>query len=173
MHPIIPGLTKGGNPGDLRARSRREGPSLRSGHARSAKRPEAAISIARLCSAYAAPTYSRPRRSKRGETELAGLAGCVYGSLILQNGDWHTVSIKTVTLEVADDGTLTLPRELIQALQLLPHQTVVAEARQDALVVKPSRQECLDQIGRILSSTLAGVAWADIEAARHDRCFSE
>ena len=78
---------------------------------------------------------------------------------------------KTVTLEVADDGTLTIPVDLIRALRLSPRQTITVEAREDVLVLVPSRQERLDRIGHLLRSALAGVEWSEIEAGRRDRCF--
>jgi antitoxin component of MazEF toxin-antitoxin module len=88
---------------------------------------------------------------------------------------------KTVTLEVARDGTLTIPVDLVRALQLSPRQTITVETREDALVVRgPSlrrtsvqaRKEQLNQIGRLLRTALADVEWAQIEAGRRDRCFS-
>jgi len=86
---------------------------------------------------------------------------------------------KTVTLEVADDGTLTIPVDLIRALRLSPRQTITVEAREDVLVLVPSlrlgsvqaRQERLDRIGHLLRSALAGVEWSEIEAGRRNRCF--
>jgi antitoxin component of MazEF toxin-antitoxin module len=82
------------------------------------------------------------------------------------------MNAKRVTLQVDDDGTLTLPVDLIRALRLSPRQTITVEARQDTLVLTPSRQERLDRIGHLLSAALAGVEWPEIEAERRDRCFS-
>ena len=69
-----------------------------------------------------------------------------------------------VTLEVANDGTLTIPADLTRMLQLSPRQTVTVEARESILVLKPSRKERLTRIKELLRTTLAGVQWSDIEA---------
>lgn len=79
---------------------------------------------------------------------------------------------RTVTLEIADDGTLTIPVNLLRALRLSPRQTITVETREDTIVLVPSRQERLDRIGRLLRTALADVEWSEIEAGRHDRCFS-
>jgi bifunctional DNA-binding transcriptional regulator/antitoxin component of YhaV-PrlF toxin-antitoxin module len=84
---------------------------------------------------------------------------------------------KTVTLEIADDGTLTIPVDLVRALRLSPRQTIEVETRDDALVLVPSlqrtsvqaRKERLDRIGRLLRTALADVEWFEIEAGRRDR----
>lgn len=81
------------------------------------------------------------------------------------------MNTKTVTLEVADDGTLTIPVDLIRALRLSPRQTITVEAQEDTLVLVPSRKERLDRIGHLLRAALAGVEWSEIEAGRRDRCF--
>jgi antitoxin component of MazEF toxin-antitoxin module len=80
--------------------------------------------------------------------------------------------MKTVTLEVANDGTLTIPVDLVRALRLSPRQTITVEAQEDTLVLVPShRKERLDQIGYLLRAALAGVEWSEIEGGRRDRCF--
>jgi antitoxin component of MazEF toxin-antitoxin module len=89
------------------------------------------------------------------------------------------MNTKTVTLEVADDGTLTIPVDLIRALRLSPRQTITVEAQEDALVLVPSlrlssvqaRKERLNRIGHLVRIALAGVEWSEIEAGRRDRCF--
>lgn len=89
------------------------------------------------------------------------------------------MSTRTVTLEIADDGTLTIPGDLIRELQLSPRQAVTVETRDDALVLLQSlrhgsvqaRKERLDRIACLLCDALAGVKWVEIEAARRDRCF--
>lgn len=78
---------------------------------------------------------------------------------------------RAMTLQVADDGTLTIPADLACALRLVPRQTVTIEARDDVLVLEPSRQERLDRIGHLLRSALVGIEWSEIEAGRRDRCF--
>jgi len=87
---------------------------------------------------------------------------------------------KMVTLEIANDGTLIIPVDLVRTLRLSPRQTITVEAREDALVLVPSlrpssvqaRQERLERIGYLLRTALAGVQWSEIEAGRRDRCFS-
>jgi antitoxin component of MazEF toxin-antitoxin module len=89
------------------------------------------------------------------------------------------MNTKTVTLEIADDGTLTIPVDLVRALRLSPRQTITVETREDALVLVPSlrlasvqaRKERLDRIGHLLRTALAGVEWSEIEAGRRDRWF--
>ena len=76
---------------------------------------------------------------------------------------------KMITLEVADDGTLTIPVSLTRMLQLLPHQTVTVEAQESALVLRPSREKRLDRIRDLLRTTLAGIKWSEIEAGRQNR----
>jgi antitoxin component of MazEF toxin-antitoxin module len=78
---------------------------------------------------------------------------------------------KVVTLEIANDGTLTIPADLTRVLQLSPHQTVTVEAQENILILKPSRKERLNRIKELLRTTLAGVKWSDIEAQRQNRCF--
>ena len=47
---------------------------------------------------------------------------------------------KTVTLEVANDGTLTIPVDLVRALRLSPRQAITVEAQEDTLVLMPSHR---------------------------------
>jgi len=90
------------------------------------------------------------------------------------------MNTKTVALEIADDGTLTIPVDLVRALRLSPRQTIIVETREDALLLVPSlrpgsvqaRKERLDRIGHLLRTVLADVEWSEIEAGRRDRCFS-
>jgi antitoxin component of MazEF toxin-antitoxin module len=90
------------------------------------------------------------------------------------------MDMKTVTLEIANDGTLIIPVDVVRALRLSPRQTITVETREDALVVlAPSlrpgsveaRKERLDRIGHLLRTALADVEWSEIEAGRRDRCF--
>lgn len=81
------------------------------------------------------------------------------------------MSRQSITLQIADDGTLTIPVALIRALRLVPRQTVTIEVRDNILVLEPSRKERLNRIGRLLRSALVGVEWSEIEAGRRDRCF--
>jgi len=85
-----------------------------------------------------------------------------------------------MTLQVADDGTLTIPADLTRVLRLSPRQTVTIEAQDDIIVLEPSlrlgsvqaRKERLDRIGHLVRTALAGVEWSEIEAGRRDRWFS-
>ena len=89
------------------------------------------------------------------------------------------MNAKTTTLEIADDGTLTIPVDLVHALRFLPRQTIKVQAQEDALVfVRPlrprsvqARKACLDRIGDLVRAALADVEWSEIEAGRRDRCF--
>jgi len=79
---------------------------------------------------------------------------------------------KTRSLQIADDGTLAIPDDLIRGLRLSPGQTIIVEARQDAIVLVPSDKERLEHIGHLLRTVLADVEWSEIEVGRRDRCFS-
>jgi antitoxin component of MazEF toxin-antitoxin module len=81
------------------------------------------------------------------------------------------MATKTMLLEVADDGTLTIPDHVIRTLQLLPGQTIIVEVRENTLVITPSHQENLNRIGELLRDALAGVEWSEVEAERQDRWF--
>lgn len=95
---------------------------------------------------------------------------------------------KTMTLEVADDGTLTIPVDLTCMLRLTPRQTVTVEAREDTLVLMPSlrrrfrrsatepasvqaRKDPLTRIGNLLRAALTGIEWLEIEKGRRNRWF--
>jgi bifunctional DNA-binding transcriptional regulator/antitoxin component of YhaV-PrlF toxin-antitoxin module len=79
---------------------------------------------------------------------------------------------KRLTIEIADDGTLVIPVDLVRVLGLSPRQTITVEIRADRLVLIPSQKEQLDRIGRLLRDALKGVEWFEIEAGRQNRCFS-
>ena len=81
------------------------------------------------------------------------------------------MSVDVTTLEVADDGTITIPVDLVRALGLSPHQSIIVETRSESLVLLPTRQERLDRIGELLRSALKGVDDSEIEAGRNERCF--
>jgi bifunctional DNA-binding transcriptional regulator/antitoxin component of YhaV-PrlF toxin-antitoxin module len=82
------------------------------------------------------------------------------------------VDTKTLTVEIAEDGTLVIPVDLVRALGLSPHQTITLETRADRLVLVPCEKERLDRIGHLLRDALKGVEWSEVEAGRQDRCFS-
>ena len=48
------------------------------------------------------------------------------------------MNTKITTLEIADDGTVTIPVDLVRALRLSPRQTITVETQEDALVLVPS-----------------------------------
>lgn len=79
------------------------------------------------------------------------------------------MSAEAVTLHVADDGSLTIPAELLQTLKVSPQQTIKVEARENTLVISPAYQERLDRIGQLLRDTLTDVQWNEVEAEREDR----
>jgi antitoxin component of MazEF toxin-antitoxin module len=81
------------------------------------------------------------------------------------------MTTKTISLRIADDGTVTIPDDLIRNLRLSPHQTVTVEVSQDAIVLAPSGVQRFEQIGRLLQTALSGAEWSEIEEDRRDRCF--
>jgi antitoxin component of MazEF toxin-antitoxin module len=78
---------------------------------------------------------------------------------------------RVITIQVADDGTLIIPDDLVRTLRLAPRQTITVTVREDALVLTPSRAECLDRIGHLLRVALQHAEPSNIEAGRQDRCF--
>jgi len=78
---------------------------------------------------------------------------------------------RTLTVRVADDGTVTIPHQLVRLLRLAPRQTITIEAREGSIVLMPSQKDKLEQAGRMLREALAGVEWNEIETGREDRCF--
>jgi len=92
-------------------------------------------------------------------------------SLLSRSTGEKTVNANTLTLEVAADGTVTVPVDLVRALGFLPRQTITVKARKESLVLMPSRKERLNRIGQLLRAALVGVEWTEIEAGRRDRWF--
>jgi antitoxin component of MazEF toxin-antitoxin module len=81
------------------------------------------------------------------------------------------MSTNVTTLDVADDGTITIPVDLVRAMGLNPRQTVTVEAHPESLVLMPTRQDRLNRIGQLLRTALSGLEQSEIEAGRGDRCF--
>lgn len=81
------------------------------------------------------------------------------------------MNTKIATLKVAPDGTLTIPGDIIQELELSPDQTVTIERREDTLILIPPREARLKRIGDLLRTALADVEWSTVESGRRDRCF--
>jgi antitoxin component of MazEF toxin-antitoxin module len=75
-----------------------------------------------------------------------------------------------ITVRVAEDGTITVPDQVVRMLRLLPRQAVTIVARGESIVLSPSPGEKLKEAGRMLRETLAGVEWHEIEAGREERC---
>lgn len=78
---------------------------------------------------------------------------------------------EAATLQIAEDGTRTIPANLTRTLRPFPRQTVAIKVRDDTLVLEPSRRDCLSQIGHLLRSALADVEWPEIKDGRRNRCF--
>jgi len=74
-----------------------------------------------------------------------------------------------ITLEVAENGTLTIPAEILQKVHAKPYQPVVVKVVEDHLTVETTERERLAQIGEFLYEILAGVTWSEIEKGRVDR----
>lgn len=76
-----------------------------------------------------------------------------------------------MVIQVADEGHLLIPAEIVVALGLRPHESVTLQKRGDNVVLQPSRRERLERMGELLRLALAGVDPAEIKAGRTDRCF--
>ena len=74
-----------------------------------------------------------------------------------------------ITLEVAANGTLTIPAEILEKVHAKPHQPVVVKVIQDHLTVETSESERLAEISDLLREILAGATWPEIEEGRLDR----
>jgi len=74
-----------------------------------------------------------------------------------------------ITLEVAENGTLIIPAEILQKVHAKPHQSVVVKVVQDHLTVEMTERERLTQISEFLHEILQGVTWSEIEEGRRDR----
>lgn len=64
------------------------------------------------------------------------------------------MSAKTITLEIADDGTLTIPFDLVRSLRLLPRQTIKVQAQETPL--------CLCDHFGLAQSRLAKRGWTGL-----------
>lgn len=74
-----------------------------------------------------------------------------------------------ITLEVAENGTLTIPAEILQKVHAKPHQPVVVKVVQDHLTIEMSERERLAEISEFLHEILQGVTWSEIKEGRRDR----
>jgi bifunctional DNA-binding transcriptional regulator/antitoxin component of YhaV-PrlF toxin-antitoxin module len=74
-----------------------------------------------------------------------------------------------VTLKVAENGTLTIPAEILQKVHAKPRQPVVVKVVEDHLTVEMSEHERLAQISEFLHEILEGVTWPEIKEGRRDR----
>jgi antitoxin component of MazEF toxin-antitoxin module len=74
-----------------------------------------------------------------------------------------------ITLEVAENGTLTIPAEILQKVHAKPHQPVVVKVIEDHLTVETTERERLAEISELLHEILAGATWSEIKEGRRDR----
>lgn len=74
-----------------------------------------------------------------------------------------------ISLEVAANGTLTIPAEILEKVHAKPHQPVVVRVMQDHLTVETTERERLAQISDLLREILAGATWSEIADGRRDR----
>ena len=73
-----------------------------------------------------------------------------------------------ITLEVAENGTLTIPAEMLEKVHAKPHQPVVVKIIEDHLIVETTERERLEEISELLREILAGATWSEIEEGRRD-----
>jgi len=74
-----------------------------------------------------------------------------------------------ITLEIAENGTLTIPAEILQKVHAKPHQPVVVKVVEDHLTIEMTERERLAQISEFLQEILQGVTWSEIKEGRRDR----
>lgn len=74
-----------------------------------------------------------------------------------------------ISLEVAANGTLTIPAEILEKVHAKPHQPVVVRVIQDHLTVETTERERLTEISDLLREILAGATWPEIADGRRDR----
>ena len=86
---------------------------------------------------------------------------------------------RTVKVKVAEDGTLTIPSELVAELGVEPLGEVEVTVRDSSLLLKKSlspqeEREMWERLEQLLREGLAGADWEEIHAGREDcpnRCF--
>ncbi len=81
-----------------------------------------------------------------------------------------------VTAKVADDGTVTIPRDLLKELGFQSHDEIEFVVKDKALLIHKPRdpeevQEQWDRVKQLLREGLAGADWEETERNRVDRCF--
>jgi antitoxin component of MazEF toxin-antitoxin module len=74
-----------------------------------------------------------------------------------------------ITLAVTENGTLTIPAEILEKVHAKPHQPVVVKVVEDHLTVETSERERLAEIGQLMREILAGATWSEFEEGRRDR----
>jgi antitoxin component of MazEF toxin-antitoxin module len=73
---------------------------------------------------------------------------------------------ETMTVQLTPEGTLPLPLELRQWLNLKPLQTVHLKKGNGYLLIIPSRQEIGERILALMKEGLAGITQNDIDQGR-------
>lgn len=74
-----------------------------------------------------------------------------------------------ITLAVAENGTLTIPAEILEKVHVRPHQPVVVKVVEDHLTVETSERERLAEIGELTREIFGGATWSEFEEGRRDR----
>ncbi|MGQ9625371.1 MAG: hypothetical protein ACUVV0_00505 [Anaerolineae bacterium] len=87
--------------------------------------------------------------------------------------------VQTIKIRVAEDGTLTIPPELVAELEVGPEGEVEIVVRDSSLLLQRPRssqekREQWERIEQLLKEGLANADWEEIHAGREDcpnRCF--
>ena len=78
----------------------------------------------------------------------------------------------TRTIRIASDGTITLPKALMEEYNLKPLEEIrILPGKKGLLIEKVSAENPYDKFLRLLEEGLKGVSWKEIEEGREDRCF--
>jgi len=76
------------------------------------------------------------------------------------------------TIRIENDGTIKLPKALMQEYDLKPLEEIrILREKSGLRIEKVSGEDSYDRFLRLLEEGLKGVSWKEIEEGREERCF--
>jgi len=75
--------------------------------------------------------------------------------------------VTSVQVRLRDDGSIPVPKELLEQVNLQPQVFVMVSVEDGQLLVQRS-EDPFDKVVRLLKVGLEGVMWEDIEKERQD-----